>query len=297
MLRQNLAGVKSLQAPAGKQRPTTIPYALIILACASHAFAQDPAGAVRRPTPATLAAATAVPPAQVLSPRPEKPTAGDESIAFVDGQLTIHLVDTTMAEVLAKVANITGVNIEFPTGANDDRIPILELGPGPARQVLASLLGDSNFDYVIQSSGSDSTKIQSVLLMPREKKGSGGSSRIELARVAGSRFAREAEPPTVAEEPAAPAEPQAPPPPIVADPSNGNSVTANTQTDQTAPPPAVPDLSPTPFGQPVQTNVPKTFPVAVPSAMNEQSINLQLQQMYQQRVQMNQNPASFGGNR
>ena len=93
------------------------------------------------------------------------------TISYVGGQLRIDALGSTLADVLTKVAALTGVKIDVPAGADSERMPVVELGPGPARQILASLLSDSNFDYLIQASDADPEKIQSVLLMPREKKG------------------------------------------------------------------------------------------------------------------------------
>src|SRR5215469_3509206 len=117
---------------------------------------------------ASMARAQALPtPASV-----DKSPAASQNITYSGGQLRINMVGSTLAEVLAKVAAITGVKIELPEGVSNERIPIIEAGPGPARQVLASLLSDSNLDSVIQASDQDPDKIQSVLLLPRGKKDS-----------------------------------------------------------------------------------------------------------------------------
>ena len=103
---------------------------------------------------------------------PTKSAAAAQGISYSDGQLTINVLNTTLSEVLRKVAVLTGVVIDLPAGAGVEKMQIVELGPGPARQILASLLSESNFDYLIQSADNDPEKIQSVLLMPRGKKDS-----------------------------------------------------------------------------------------------------------------------------
>ena len=73
-----------------------------------------------------------------------RPAAAAQGISYTDGQLTIYVLNTTLAEVLAKVGKLTGVVIDLPAGAGVEKMQIVELGPGPARQVLASLLSESN---------------------------------------------------------------------------------------------------------------------------------------------------------
>jgi chemotaxis protein histidine kinase CheA len=80
--------------------------------------------------------------------------------------MTIVAENSTMASVLAGVRSCIGVQIELPGGSLDARAYI-QLGPGPVRQVLESLLSSTDFNYVIQSSDTDPQKIQTVLLMAR----------------------------------------------------------------------------------------------------------------------------------
>ncbi len=102
------------------------------------------------------------------------PPVGDEGLptspptppqVVCDGnQLTISTNNSTLASVLADVHNCIGVRIDMPEGAADSRI-FDELGPGPVREVLSSLLSSTGFDFVIGSSESDPDKIETVLLM------------------------------------------------------------------------------------------------------------------------------------
>jgi hypothetical protein len=269
------------------------------LLCASGANAQS-----IQTEPATQTAATA-PPAS------EKPPEVRKEISYADGQLKIDALNATLADVLAKVAALTGVKIDLPEGATSEPMPVVDLGPGPAREILASLLRDSNFDYLILASDKDPEKIQSVVLMAREKKGSGtngtnGTNGTEaVARPIRSPYSRAAallpRPEEVAPpDPPAPVQPES----TVA---GVNSPNGPTQADPSAPSPSPqpdsstsslstqPDLSvPPPFGQPLQTNIPPTFPVPPPAVMNQQTITQQLQQMYQQRMQMLQQDRQIG---
>lgn len=261
---------------------------LALLLCASAANAQD------------IQTESATP-----APAPEKPPQVRKEISYVDGQLKIDALNATLADVLAKVAALTGVKIDLPEGATSEPMPVVDLGPGPAREILASLLRDSNFDYLILASDNDPEKIQSVVLMTRDKKGSGSNAIEAVARPIRSPYSRAAAPPPRQEEPAPPD------PPAPAQPENTvagvNSPNGTTQPDPSAPSPSPqpdsstsslstqPDLSAPPtFGQPLQTNIPPTFPVPPPAVMNQQNINQQLLQMYQQRVQMVQQDRQIG---
>ena len=239
-----------------------------------------------------------------------RPAATAQGISYTDGQLTINVLNTTLAEVLNTVAKLTGVTIELPAGAGAEKMQIVELGPGPARQVLASLLSESNFDYLIQAADNEPESIQSVMLMPRGKKdgtpgaipGPGNPLRNFRSAV------------TAAATPAPP--PEEPPAPVPATPAVADNVPAGlTPVDPSAPPPQ-PQVPAPPPQQPVQPAYAPLDPSALPPqaaldqplpqglnadpttsrpgaltpppVMNQQSISQQLQQMYQTRAQMNQ---------
>ncbi len=221
-----------------------------------------------------LVAAAAVSPAQTAPAAPASPP-----ISYVGGQLRINVLDSTLADVLTKVAALTGVKIEVPAGVGDERMPVVEVGPGPARQVLASLLSDSNFDYLIQASDTDPEKIQSVLLLPRPKKGGGANAVDAAVRPSRNPYAR-------AGAPAKPEEAPAPDPPAeitVAQAGPSNPPPPDPSAPSAPAPDASMQLSPT---QPGQWNIPKVAPQPVPGVLSPDSISQQLQQMYQQRAQM-----------
>ena len=234
---------------------------------------------------------------------PVRPAAAAQGISYTDGQLMIHVVNTTLTEVLGKVARLTGVAIELPAGAGVEKMQIVELGPGPARQVLASLLSESNFDYLIQSADDEPEKIQSVLLVPRGTKDAtpggipGPGNPLRNFRSAVTAVAT----PPPPEEPPAPQ----PPAPAVAD----NVPAGLTQADPSAQPPQQPPQQPVqpayapldPSSLPSQAVLDQPLPQGLnadpstsrpgaltpPPVMNQQSITQQLQLMYQTRSQMN----------
>ena len=113
--------------------------------------------------------AAPAPPPVPLTPGQMAPN--PPGVSYEDGQLTIVAENSTMADILNAVGGITGASIEVPPGAGAERVWV-HLGPGPARAVLAALLGGTDLDFVIQAADEDPTRIQSVLLTPRIKGGS-----------------------------------------------------------------------------------------------------------------------------
>ncbi|MDR3719811.1 MAG: hypothetical protein P4K98_13515 [Bryobacteraceae bacterium] len=221
----------------------------------------------------------ATPPAESAAQAAAGNPAAVPRYSYVDGQLSIRALNVTLADILTKVASLTGVKIDVPAGAYSEKMPFVELGPGPAREILADLLSDSSFDYLLAASETDPEKIQSVLIMPREKKGA-RPNRVETAsRSMRSPYGRAAAPGAEASEPEPPPE----------SPAAQNNATPDAA-PQNAQPGSVPSSPSTlaPSLQPGQSNVPPTFPVAPPATLDAPTISQQLQQMYQQRAQMNQ---------
>ena len=251
--------------------------ALALLLCCRVAVArgaQEPATATAAESPA---------------PEPPAPPAVPPTISYVGGQLKIDALDSTLAEILTKVGALTGVTIDVPPAAGNQRMPIVRLGPGPARQILASLLDDSNVDYLIQASDTDAERIQNVLVMARGKKDTKGNGTDELARMSRSPYARRGARASDSEEAPAPDTPQ---PEAVADAVSANPQPASAQPEQPPEPP--PSVEPRQSSQPGQLNGTRVAPQAVPQSMDTQSINQQLQQMYQQRIQINQQERQTG---
>ncbi len=230
-----------------------------------------PPSAQQAPVPA------ADPPAQTAAPlSAENQPAAPPVITYVDGQLRIKALDATLAEVLAKVSSLTGVKIDLPPTAGGERMPFVELGPGTAREILAELLSESNFDYLLAASEADPDKIESVLLMPRGKSAGKGNRTEVASRSARGPYGRPAVAPVESEV----AE-------IAVQPAPAGNAAPDAAQPNSQPAPSAQSMQ-APILQPGQSNVPKTSPVPPPASLDSQSINTQLQQMYQQRVQLNQ---------
>src|SRR6267378_1969653 len=81
----------------------------------------------------------------------EQGTPSRHQVSYEDGQLTIIAENSKLGDILAAVSQRMGADIELPASVSDERIWV-RLGPGPARRVLAALLGETDLDYVIQGS-------------------------------------------------------------------------------------------------------------------------------------------------
>jgi hypothetical protein len=226
-------------------------------------------------------AQTTTPEAPAAAAESPAPPAVPPKITYAGGQLRIDALGSTLAEVLTQVAALTGAKIDVPAAAESERMPVVELGPGPARQILAELLSDSNFDYLIQASDADPERIQSVLLMPRGKKGSGTNGSDAVARASHG--------PAAPPEAPVPDSPAPAPPEIPVPDASSLTPSAPAQPEQATPPPPVPpDLSGQPLLQPDTSNPAKPGALTPPATLTPESINQQLQQMYQQRALMTQ---------
>jgi hypothetical protein len=86
-------------------------------------------------------------------------------VGFERGLLTIVAQNSTLGDILQDVQKLTGASIDMPTKATE-RV-VTRLGPGTPRDVLASLLNGSSFNYVMVGSPSDPSSVTSVVLSPK----------------------------------------------------------------------------------------------------------------------------------
>jgi hypothetical protein len=71
-------------------------------------------------------------------------------VDFKNSQLTIVSRNSTLGDILRAVHTQTGAGIEMPSNSTERVVGYF--GPGPARDVLASLLNGSHFNYVLLGS-------------------------------------------------------------------------------------------------------------------------------------------------
>jgi hypothetical protein len=269
---------------------------LVLAICAISAMAQNvskPRSGIRK-VPVVVQSGPIAPPAAIPKPPPPPPAPEkmppEPPLVTYDGyHLTIVCDNSTLADILVAVRDQTGADIEIPANASRERIAA-RLGPAPARAVLTSLLGGTDFDYAIQAPDDDDQGIQTVLLTPRKKVTdpaiAGRYPRSEPFR----RAARHPLPPDPATEESDPTEDiqqsavstpasSAEEPPPASQPDSGGSQPAPASTPSSAESlqAAATDPQPTP--------VISDSSVSQPQTRTEQMIG-ELQRMYQQRMQM-----------
>ena len=114
-------------------------------------------------------------PAPVITPPPEPPTptalqqitlqqmpATPAQVQYANSQLTITARNSTMSDILGQVKKLTGASMDFPSNAAERVVG--QFGPGPAREVLASLLDGTNFNYVLLGSAKDPNGVDRVIV-------------------------------------------------------------------------------------------------------------------------------------
>lgn len=106
------------------------------------------------------------PPPPPPPPTPEQMPANPPQVSYLNGQLTIQSSNATLSSILNAVRQQTGAQIELPPGSGSERVAT-RVGPGPARDVIASLLSGSAFDFLILGTPDSPGGVQRVILTPR----------------------------------------------------------------------------------------------------------------------------------
>ncbi len=108
-------------------------------------------------------------PSGPLGPVPQLPLDSTPAVApqvsYQSGQLTILAPNSNLGDILRAVRKQTGAEMEIPANANE-RV-VTQLGPGPAREVIAELLNGSRFNYVLLGSPADANVLTRVVLVAK----------------------------------------------------------------------------------------------------------------------------------
>ncbi|MBZ5654807.1 MAG: AMIN domain-containing protein [Acidobacteriia bacterium] len=99
-------------------------------------------------------------------PQPLEPPKPSVNVTFQNGLLRIHTQGATLAEVLFEVQQQTQAEIAIPAGAEQEQV-VADLGPAPARDVLASLLNGSSYNFIFVD-GEQGRGLEKVILTRRE---------------------------------------------------------------------------------------------------------------------------------
>jgi hypothetical protein len=113
-----------------------------------------------REQPAPATAALPPPAPTTLEQMPATPPKVD----FSNGRLTIVAENSTLGDILRAVSIQTGAMLEMSADASE-RV-VTHLGPGPIRDVMATLINGSHFNYVLVGSSAQPDKIDRVILTP-----------------------------------------------------------------------------------------------------------------------------------
>ena len=146
-------------------------FALIPLAALFGFPAVNPAYAAQRhsatkPPVKQEQPAPAPEPAPVLPPlNLEQMPSSPPKVTFVNGQLTIAAQNSTLGDILRAVRKQTGAAVEIPANATERVVG--QFGPGQARDVLASLLNGSHFNYVMLGSETNPDSVERVILISK----------------------------------------------------------------------------------------------------------------------------------
>jgi hypothetical protein len=98
----------------------------------------------------------------IRAPAPPKPL----EVSYRNGLLAIRANKVALAQVLNAVQQRTGAEVVLAPGADQEKI-VVDLGPGPAPEVLSKLLYGSQFNFLILSAANDPSHLDRLILSPR----------------------------------------------------------------------------------------------------------------------------------
>ena len=100
----------------------------------------------------------------VAAPVPNEPApAPTAKVTYKAGLLMISAENVSLSDVLHEVSTKTGATIEFPEGSASEPV-FTNIGPGPVRDILATLLNGTKFNYVMLGSENSSNTLEKIVL-------------------------------------------------------------------------------------------------------------------------------------
>jgi hypothetical protein len=111
-------------------------------------------------------------PPQTAREQPDAPASrlaelppGPVTVNYQHGQLIIEAQNATLSSVLRAACNQTGTAIDIPSDAEERVVGVF--GPGSAREVFASLLNGSLFNYIMMGSTDSSARVVRLTLFAK----------------------------------------------------------------------------------------------------------------------------------
>jgi hypothetical protein len=117
--------------------------------------------------PAALVEQPAPPQVPAPPPTTSQLPATAPQVSYGNGLLTVVANNSTLGDILNAVRSKTGASIDYPANQAQDRV-VASYGPGPATQVLASLLNGSRFDYILLGSPGRPDLLSKAILTSKE---------------------------------------------------------------------------------------------------------------------------------
>jgi hypothetical protein len=96
-------------------------------------------------------------------------------VDYTNSQLTIVARNSTLGDILREVHARTGASVEMPSNSTERVVGLF--GPGQPRDVLASLLNGSHFDYVLLGSPARPNVLERVILITKTGPDEVGSTK------------------------------------------------------------------------------------------------------------------------
>jgi len=144
---------------------------IIALATAGSCFTAAQAAPLQRVRPHRQMAQPVVQPAAApaVPLSPEQMPSTPPQVAFNSGILTIIANNSTLGDILRAVHRQTGASVDVPGNATERVVG--QFGPGPARDVLSTLLNGSHFNYVLLGSQTNANALDRVMLISKTSGG------------------------------------------------------------------------------------------------------------------------------
>src|SRR5215471_8549730 len=102
-------------------------------------------------------------------------------VSYQGGNLTIVAEHSPLGDILKEVRKRTGASIDVPGNATE-RVAT-QVGPGPMRDVLTTLLNGTSYNYVMVGSTTDPMTLSSVVLTPKPAGGAVQTAQAQPAPV------------------------------------------------------------------------------------------------------------------
>src|SRR5882762_1055855 len=109
----------------------------------------------------------------IVPQRPAAPARPPVDVAVRSNQMSIRAQGATLAEVLYEIHRRTGADIAIPAGAEQERV-VVNIPSALGRDVIASLLNGSRFNYIVLGTDNDPGGFRNLLLSVKEGGGSSG---------------------------------------------------------------------------------------------------------------------------